>query len=166
MATLFESFLEAGGKQITLVLGYYANEYLEALEILPSKYPITTQINPNPSNGQFSSLQVGLGKTPGPCYVLPVDCPPPPERLWFSLEKALVPPYQVSLPHYKSRGGHPLLLSEAFSKTLLSVAPTERLDHLIHALSKSEVCYVESEEPSITLNLNTKADFEEWTRRK
>lgn len=150
-----------GLRNIVVVLGHHAERYLPILEARSVRHVL----NPAPDRGPFSSLQSGLsGLSPGStAWVLPLDVPCPSQEVWMALQQKFVEAsFDVVLPTYGGRGGHPVLLSGAFVSQLASLAvdhPESRLDRQIHALAVDRVARVEVKDPRVLDNLNTPEDF-------
>ena len=156
-------FFSVGGTRTIVVLGFYANEYLEKI---PSLSSIKTVVNETPEKGPFSSLQTGvrelLGWSPFPgAFVLPVDVPCPQKKVWQSLaEKS--GGFSACLPVWRNQGGHPVLLGTSFLKPLLQCSPDDRLDARLKQLPSSQVARIAVEDETITRNINTVADWESF----
>jgi len=153
--------LEAlGFTEIRIVLGFESESYQKELE--PINKRILVLQNPDPSRGPFSSLQTGLGDRGNgsePVFFLPLDVPCPSKDVFQLLSESLKRPQTlVSIPRFKGRSGHPVLLSGDFTKSLCTLDPTHpdaRLDRQIETLANHEVNQVDVSDLEVTLNLNT-----------
>lgn len=145
-----------------VVLGQLHKEILSALPEIAEKAIIL--VNTNSHEGQFSSLKLGLQKVD--CgensFVLPLDTPAPEPGIWQSLENKLSS-YQVVVPRFEGKGGHPVLLSSNFISKLKQASIPEkdqRLDFQIRSLKKGELGAVSVSTSSILVDLDTPEDVE------
>lgn len=164
--------------KVVIVLGYDAKKYLEAISFLESaraswtrvnSIDLSVVINDRPELGSFSSLQLGC-KALAPtewtsAFVLPIDVPAPAPQVFASLARAMAErSYQVAVPTFQGKSGHPVLVARKFAESLLSMdagGERARLDFLIHELAADEVTKIPVTDPHTVLNLNTP---EEWSR--
>ncbi|MGB0050749.1 MAG: NTP transferase domain-containing protein [Terracidiphilus sp.] len=97
--------------------------------------------NPDPSRGQFSSLQIGLGSALDhncdSAMITPVDCPPLAlaslTLLRESLQRALARDMWAVAPENSGKHGHPLLVSHNFIRRFLDAPVTSSAREIIHA---------------------------------
>ena len=122
----------------------------------------------DPDAEMLASLQVGLAAVATeaqPTFLLPVDCPCPPERVFATLLRRAATltlrghRWQVIRPWVQTptgpRRGHPVLLSPALVQAVRDADPTTgRLDRLIQALDAEVRVDVEVDDPSICANFN------------
>jgi molybdenum cofactor cytidylyltransferase len=171
----FARFRAAGGEQVVLILGYHQEAYFQEIPWLKDSVDqtirwhdleINTIVNAHPGGGQFTSLLCAITsavirRAPG-AWVLPVDVPGPNPKVYEALKAKLHGPIAVAVPRYLSRGGHPVLLSASFIKTLGAIppdAPDARLDVQIHRLAPEARVYVPVKDEQVGLNLNTPLDL-------
>jgi len=141
-----------------VVLGHDAKLYLHLL-------PTEPVINPKPDKGQFSSIQVGLKSLSNSgAFLLPMDVPVPGKEVWFALETAMTEEVQACQPTFEGKGGHPVLVSEAYSRHLQSLGPSMRLDYLIRGLPPEAFRAVPVSDPGVIRNLNTPEAFDEYVK--
>lgn len=176
-----DRFESASGTHVVVVFGYHHERYLETLRWAPKALDIfyddigmqiCVLVNPTPQHGPFSSLQRAIGflkklKFPG-AFVTPIDVPCPRKEVWLALAGAMTGSIKAAIPRFQNRGGHPVLLSASFLKKLSLVAPTSpkaRLDAQIRALPKSQIATVDVTDPHVCMNINSKSDFETYTRQ-
>jgi molybdenum cofactor cytidylyltransferase len=97
--------------------------------------------NPDPSRGQFSSLQIGLAAAldrGGDCAMItPVDCPPlAPSSLTFlceSFQRALERDLWAVAPENSGRHGHPLLIGHDLIRMLIDAPVTKNARDILRA---------------------------------
>jgi len=150
-----DSIQKMGVKPI-VVLGYHHSQIQTALPNLEKHARLV--INPNPEQGQFSSLLFGLKSSkPAATFILPIDTPAPAEVTWDKIESHLNS-YSVVVPRCKNQGGHPVLLSSDFVNDLCSkeIPETEkRLDLQIKKLKTENYFALSTEDPAILVDLDT-----------
>jgi CTP:molybdopterin cytidylyltransferase MocA len=153
---------------------------------------ISVVLNPAPEFGQFSSLQSAIAflqahetdfderrttnderslvgpKIPG-AFILPIDVPCPGKEVFQKLAETVSPLIDAAIPHYQSRGGHPVLLSAHFLYRLAEVppgSPQARLDFRIQALPPERSVFVPVHDKHIHLNMNSMAIFQNYAQKK
>lgn len=170
-----DNFIQAGGNQLIVVLGYWAKEIGEALINLKltKKHLITNVVNEHPELGPFSSLQTGLKalnpSTISGAFILPIDVPCPQSETFELLNKQIQSQtnVQVIKPSYKEKNGHPVWLAKRTISKLLELDPKfSRLDEFIRSLPNNEIAIVPVNEKWINLNLNYEKDFIEYFRQR
>ena len=132
---------------------------------LPANVVVVTA---DPDAEMFASLQRGLATVATetePTFLLPVDCPCPPEPVFATLLRRAAEltsrgqRWQVIRPWVQTqagpRRGHPVLLSPALARAVQAANPTTaRLDVLIQALDAATRVDVEVDDLSICANFN------------
>jgi molybdenum cofactor cytidylyltransferase len=175
-------FEATSGREAVIVLGYHQEQYFERIPWLratreevpsPLSLAVSVVVNKTPEFGQFSSLQCAipflLEKDWSGAFVLPVDVPGPHREVYGRLLADFNDRLDVIIPQYRSKGGHPVLLSRRFLGQLLSlpVANIEaRLDIQIRALSQDRVARVSVSDPQVCLNINTLEEFRAFVGRR
>jgi len=162
--TLIEFQIEAIrqiGKTPIVILGKNYHEILKALSRIENKALFVN--NPNPDEGQFSSLKLGCENLPRgeSAFVLTLDTPAPEPEVWLELERNLES-HKVVVPTYLNRGGHPVLLSSSFVEKLrLNDIPLaeQRLDRQIKKLQPEDVARISVPFKSILVDLDTPEDL-------
>lgn len=153
-------------EQILVVLNAKNKE--EYIDTIPSIYFC---INEDPKRGPFSSIQCGLSNilSANPhihgVFILPVDIPCPKRKVWQRLTTDLFQSLSdavVSIPEYKGRKGHPVLLKKNFMTYLLSLPADKRLDFEIH---KQKRVITKVEDEKVTININTPAEWQAFKEK-
>jgi CTP:molybdopterin cytidylyltransferase MocA len=132
---------------------------------------ISVFVNRLPQRGPFSSLQCAITALkkedcPG-AFVLPVDVPGPGQEVFAGMARAFKNSREVLIPRFRSRGGHPVLLSRSFVLRLAEVSPNSldaRLDFQIRALPRDKVAYLSVTDERVCLNMNGPEDFRRYTQ--
>jgi molybdenum cofactor cytidylyltransferase len=122
-------------------------------------------INPDPSRGQFSSLQVGLHEVlnrgrDGAVITL-VDRPPVSTATVILLRDAYESASQniwAVVPEFSGKHGHPYLLGRELIEVFLQAPPTASARELEHRY-QNHIQYVTVTDPFVALNINTPEDY-------
>ncbi|MDN4073942.1 nucleotidyltransferase family protein [Fictibacillus terranigra] len=155
-----ETLLNAGISDIVVVLGFRAADLSNEL----SSYTIKTVMNKDYHSGKCSSIKAGLAAITQPSsgvIICAVDQP-----LSLNVVRNLYKlhtkhPAAIILPSFKGKRGHPLLIPKSLYDDLQDIKEqTQGLRHLVNTRRK-EIVTVELDEPSILLNLNEQADYQE-----
>ncbi len=169
-------FKQIGIKLIVLVLGHNWENYTDQLAgLLDCKdntkcfrgINLSLIINSRPEKGSFSSLQFGirrsLSQNRNPVYIKPIDVPPPEKKIWLNLQASLNNNRSIVIPSYQQKGGHPVILTPRFMESLLRIPVDHhqaRLDKQIKNLNDEEKYYLDVEDPTTVLNINTPSQWE------
>jgi molybdenum cofactor cytidylyltransferase len=122
-------------------------------------------VNPDPSRGQFSSLQVGLRDVldhgRDAAMITLVDRPPVRaatlETLHDSFEAADLNVWAV-VPEFSGKHGHPYLAGREMIEAFLRVPATSVARDVEHQ-HQAHIRYVPVDDPFVALNINTPEDY-------
>ncbi len=152
------SHLDAGIKDIRLVVGYRADEVIDTVKHLG----IRVVRNRNFREGMFSSIQAGVATLDSEIqafFIMPVDIPlVDPRTIQSILDMNAKNNRGITYPVYRGRKGHPPLITRRFiSEILVSPAP----DGLRGILNnhKNESCEVEVDDEAILMDIDTMEDY-------
>ena len=176
----FRRFRVAGGKRVIVALGFCREDYLRHFPWLAgdaqvpaslSGLNISIAVNPHPQRGPFSSLQSAIAALkeedhPG-VFVLPIDVPGPGREVFEAMSRAFGGSLKALIPCFKSKGGHPVLLSRPFIIHLAGIAPDAmdaRLDFQIRALPRNRVARIPVPDEQISMNMNRPEDFKHYLK--
>lgn len=122
-------------------------------------------INPDPSQGQFSSLQVGLrevlNRGRDGAIVTLVDRPPANAATVRTLRDAFdVTPHTIwaVVPEFSGKHGHPYVVGREMIEKFLQAAPTENARDIEHKFQE-HIQYLAVDDPLVALNINTPEDY-------
>jgi molybdenum cofactor cytidylyltransferase len=122
-------------------------------------------INPDPSRGQFSSLQVGLhevlNRGRDAAIITLIDRPPVSTATVLLLREAYesAPPnIWAVIPEFSGKHGHPYLAGRELIELFLQAAPTASAREIEHN-HQNHVRYVPVSDPFVALNINTPEDY-------
>jgi molybdenum cofactor cytidylyltransferase len=124
-------------------------------------------VNPEPARGQFSSMQVGLqavlSRGRDAAMVTLVDRPPVSaatvERLHTAFDTAIRRWKWGVVPEYAGRHGHPIALAREMIEAFLKAPATATAREIEHQ-NREHLEYVEVDDPLVTANINTPAEYE------
>ena len=180
-----ERFRIAGGSRALVILGAGIEEFLTRVPYLDAALErevsrpdfcgglgVRVLENTVWQRGPFSSLLKGIetyredGYRPhAGAFISPIDTPLPRAAVWRGLASQLISTAEVVKPVYQGRGGHPVLLSDSFLKSLLATkvpCAETRLDLLMRLLPAEAVRRVAVTDPRVTLNLNSPEVYQKW----
>lgn len=122
-------------------------------------------VNPDPSRGQFSSLQVGLHEVLNhgrdAAMVTLVDRPPVGTATIQTLRDAFEAADQniwAVVPEFSGKHGHPYLVGREMMEAFFRVPATSVARDVEHA-HQEHIQYVSVEDPLVALNINTPEDY-------
>jgi molybdenum cofactor cytidylyltransferase len=163
-----DTFLSAAIRSLMLSTDFVVvvagkNEAALAPIVYASGASIVT--NPDPSRGQFSSLQVGLHEVLNhgrdAAVITLVDRPPVHratiEMLRTAFEAA-PPNIWAVVPEFNERHGHPYLGGRELIEAFLQASPTANARN-IEQQHRSRIQYVAVDDPFVALNVNTPEDY-------
>ncbi len=121
--------------------------------------------NPDPSRGQFSSLQVGLhevlNRGRDAAVITLVDRPPVSAATVQLLRDAFASAAQdvwAVVPEAAGKHGHPYLVGRELIEVFLQAAPTTSARDIEHR-HQEHIHYVAVNDPLVALNINTPEDY-------
>lgn len=132
----------------------------------------TLVINPNPSRGQFSSMQVGLGEVLSrgrdAAIVTLVDRPPAkPETVELLRRTFLDAPAPVwaIVPEFKGKHGHPFVVGRELIEFFLKAPATVSAREVEHE-HQAHIEYLPVEDPFVIANVDTPEDYRALEKQK
>jgi molybdenum cofactor cytidylyltransferase len=124
-------------------------------------------VNPDPSRGQFSSLQVGLHEVLNhgrdAAVITLVDRPPVSSTTIQTLRDAFEVADQniwAVVPEFSGTHGHPYLVGREMMEAFLRVPATAIARDIEHA-HQEHIQYFKVDDPLVALNINTPEDYAE-----
>ncbi|MGC2473834.1 MAG: nucleotidyltransferase family protein [Candidatus Sulfotelmatobacter sp.] len=121
--------------------------------------------NPDPSQGQFSSLQVGirevLNRGRDGAIVTLVDRPPAKAATVRALRDAFdVAPHTIwaVVPEFAGKHGHPYVVGREMMERFLQAPVTDNARDIEHRFQE-HIQYLAVDDPSVALNINTPEDY-------
>jgi molybdenum cofactor cytidylyltransferase len=123
-------------------------------------------VNPDPSAGQFSSLQIGLRAVLDSGHdgavVMLVDRPPVKVETIRRLQEGLGAAEDVwaCVPEYKGEHGHPIVMGRDLIEAILR-APASSTAKEVRAANEPRIRYVPVDDKYAVLNVNTPEEYEQ-----
>ncbi|HEY6373663.1 MAG TPA: nucleotidyltransferase family protein [Candidatus Sulfotelmatobacter sp.] len=163
-----DTFLSAAIRPLLLTTDYVVvvagkNELTLAPIVYASGASIVT--NPDPSRGQFSSLQMGLQDVLNhgrdSAVITLVDRPPVGSATIQLLRDAFESASQdvwAVVPELSGKHGHPYLVGRELIEAFLQAAPTASARDVEHRY-QDHIRYVAVDDPFVALNINTPGDY-------
>jgi len=123
-------------------------------------------INPDPAQGQLSSIKLGLRDveaSSSACLIWPVDQPAVPGTVVRDLIRLLeTTGAPISLPVYQERRGHPGLFNRSVFAELLA-APLNEGARTVVLKYRDEIALLPTTEPATVLDVDTAEDYRRLT---
>jgi len=163
-----DTFLSAAIRALSLATDFVVvvggkNE--TALEPVVYANGATIATNPDPSRGQFSSLQIGLrevlSRGRDTAVITLVDRPPVRSATIEQLEAAFVSAPQsvwACVPEYSGKHGHPYIAGRELIEAFLQAPATASARDIEHR-HQEHIQYVAVSDPFAVLNVNTPEDY-------
>jgi len=162
-----ETFLSAAIRSLTstdfIIVVVGQNEAALAPVVYASGAAIVT--NPDPSRGQFSSLQVGLhevlNRGRDAAMITLVDRPPVGTATIAILRAAFEAAPQniwAVVPEFSGQHGHPYLVGRELIEAFLQAPPTASARDIEHR-HQEHIQYVAVSDPLVAANINTPEDY-------
>jgi molybdenum cofactor cytidylyltransferase len=163
-----DTFLSAAIRSLTLSTDFVvivAGKNEAALAPIAYANGASVVVNPDPSRGQFSSLQVGLhevlNRGRDAAMITLVDRPPVSRATVQSLRDAFesTPPnIWAVVPEFSGKHGHPSIVGRELIEVFLQAPPTATARDIEHR-HQDRIRYVAVDDPSVALNINTPDDY-------
>jgi molybdenum cofactor cytidylyltransferase len=122
-------------------------------------------VNPDPSRGQFSSLQIGLQEIlkrgSDAAFITLVDRPPPKAATILSLRNACEAAdasVWAVVPEYRGEHGHPYIASRSLIDAFLE-APAISSAREVRRSNAAHIVYVALDDPRVVSNINTPEEY-------
>jgi molybdenum cofactor cytidylyltransferase len=123
--------------------------------------------NPNPDDGQFSSLRIGLNEVLGrgrdAAIITLVDRPAPKVETIETLKQAfLAAPDRIwaVVPEFNSLHGHPFIAGREMIEAFLRAPATSNAREVEHA-HQEHILYLPVTDPLVAINVNTLQEFQQ-----
>jgi molybdenum cofactor cytidylyltransferase len=163
-----ETFLSAAIRSLTLSTDFIlvvAGKNEASLAPIAYSNGASLVTNPDPSRGQFSSLQVGLhevlNRGRDAAVITLVDRPPVNTSTVLLLRDAYESAPQniwAVIPEFSGKHGHPYLAGRELIEVVLQASPTGSAREVEHKY-QNHIQYVSVSDPFVALNINTPEDY-------
>ena len=156
-------------------LGYHCQHYFNAISWLEKAQQTSYQfqdlnisvvLNSTPEKGSFSTLQCVLKNISDKKDVIinPIDIPILNSK---ELNKIISKQNSVVIPNFEGKNGHPIKMNYTFWNHLCELDlkdESSRLDYQIKKENPNKISIIEVFDKVITLNINTKKDWINFTQ--
>jgi molybdenum cofactor cytidylyltransferase len=164
----FDTFLSAAIRSVAFSVDFVvvvAGKNEAALRPIVYSNAASIVVNPHPSRGQFSSLQIGLrevlNRGRDAAMVTLVDRPPARgatvQALRDAFESAPLDIWAV-VPDVAGKHGHPYVVGREMIEKFLQSPPTGSAREIEHQ-HQEHIQYLPVNDPFIALNINTPEDY-------
>jgi molybdenum cofactor cytidylyltransferase len=163
-----ETFLSAAIRSLSRATEFVvvvAGKNEAALAPIVYAHGASLVVNPDPSRGQFSSLQVGLREVLNhgrdAALLTLVDRPPVNSATIHTLREAFASADQnvwTVVPEFSGKHGHPYLVGREMIEAFLRVPATSIARDIEHEHQK-HILYVQVDDPLVALNINTPEEY-------
>ena len=166
------ALLEGGAERVVVVLGHRANELRPLLE---GKEGVTWTLNPDYRQGKTTSIKAGLsalpsslplegegqgrGETVQDIVLLNVDQPRSAGDVAHILSVHRERDYAVTVPEYRGKGGHPIVLSASLLGELREIDEETQGIKAVVRRRPGSVNRIPLDSPQILLDLNTPEQY-------
>jgi molybdenum cofactor cytidylyltransferase len=162
LSRLISIYTEAGIRDILVVVNAQINqEVLQLLNAIPQEYRPKLVINPDPSRGKISSIQLGIecAQQENDIFLQNSDNPFTSVSLILGMRHSLVAGNYV-VPVYKGKKGHPILLSRTIANKILD--ETKQDINLKSILPQESMHLLETNDEGVLANINTTSDYRQY----
>ena len=154
------ALLEGGAERVVVVLGHRADELRPLLE---EEEGVTWTLNPDYRQGKTTSIKAGLSaldpKSVEDILLLNVDQPRSAGDVAHILSIHRARGYAVTVPEYRGKGGHPVVLSASLLGELREIdEETQGIKAVVRRRPES-VNRIPLDNPEILLDLNTPEQY-------
>ena len=152
--------LEGGAERVVVVLGHRAEELRPLLE---GKNGVAWTLNPDYLQGKTTSIKVGLLALDEDgvedILLLNVDQPRSAGDVARILEEHRSRNYVVTVPEFRGKGGHPIVLSAALLPELRQISEESQGIKAVVRRHPEAVHRIPLDNPEILLDLNTPEQY-------
>jgi molybdenum cofactor cytidylyltransferase len=148
--------LDAGVGHVVVVLA--PGSSLPTVELLTDERVIRV-VNPDPSRGMFSSIQIGLASSDGePILVLPGDMPFVQAATVRTVVAEATRTGRVVSPRHEGRRGHPVAFPRRLRDAVLKADPSSTLSNILKADADPRV-ELDVDDPGIVRDVDVRRDL-------
>lgn len=153
-----QCLVDAGANPLVVVV---APEAKAVRDVVDSAKAVRVQIvvNPDPSRGMLSSIQIGLTSGSGhPILILPGDMPFVRHQTVAAVAAACAASGRIAVPRHRDRRGHPLAVPDSLRAVILAAPATSALDEVLRQ-SAHDRLEIEVDDPGVLRDVDVPADL-------
>ena len=171
LGTIVRALHSGGVRRIVVVLGYWAEQVLEAHRGLAEELPVAFVTNPEYRSGEMlASVKVGLGVLEEGRYsgflVCPCDLPTVTPEVVGSLVAAhREHPEAIVVPTWNGRHGHPVVYPWALRDEIMNHPLQSGGLRAINHLHRDGMKPVPVRWPGVLADINTPEEYSRWLER-
>jgi molybdenum cofactor cytidylyltransferase len=148
--------LDGGADQVVVVLPPAGR--FDTVRLLADPH-VLVAVNPDPSRGMFSSIQVGIGAGDGdPVLILPRDMPFVSSGTVVAVLAAYARAGGLVIPRYAGQHGHPIALPGRLRSEILAAAATDNLSRLLKTVGVDR-CDLDVEDAGVVRDVDVVGDL-------
>ena len=150
---------EGGADRVVVVFGHRADELLPLVQ---DKDGVSWTLNPDYLQGKTTSIKAGLSALDSGAadiLLLNVDQPRTTEDIAYILSVHRANNYAVTVPEYKGKGGHPIVLSASLWPELIDIDEDTQGIKAVVRRHPEAVHRISLDNPEILLDLNTPEQY-------
>ena len=155
-----DALLEGGADRVVVVLGHCAHELSPLLE---GKDGVAWTLNPDYLQGKTTSIRAGLAALDADAVeeilLLNVDQPRSAADVTRILATHRAKDFKVTVPEYRGKGGHPIVLSAELLPELLAIDEDSQGIKAVVRRRPGSVQRIPLDNPEILLDLNTPEQY-------
>ena len=161
LAHQIASLRQAGVEPVVVVLGHQAGRLKPEVE---GKEGVIWRVNPDYRQGKTTSIKAGLNALdpgrPSAILILNVDQPRSAETIGSLLLQHRQGGRSITIPRYRGKGGHPLVLDSALLEELKSIDEESLGVRAVVRRHQDATLLVEMDTPEVLWDLNTPVQYE------
>ena len=161
LAYQIASLRQAGVEPVVVVLGHQAGRLKPEVE---GKEGVIWRVNPDYRQGKTTSIKAGLNALdpgrPSAILILNVDQPRSAETIGSLLLQHRQGGRSITIPRYRGKGGHPLVLDSALLEELKSIDEESLGVRAVVRRHQDATLLVEMDTPEVLWDLNTPEQYE------
>ncbi|MCH7606774.1 MAG: nucleotidyltransferase family protein [Chloroflexi bacterium] len=150
----------AGADKVVVVLGHQPEQLIKALEEMEGA---TWVINPDYLEGKTTSIKAGVGalgaEKPDILLILNVDQPRSADTVRFLLQEHRSGKGLITIPEYRGKGGHPILLDPSLLDELGSIEEESLGIKAVVRRHQDSTRRVSMDNPEVLWDLNTPEEY-------
>ena len=151
----------AGAGKVVVVVGHQPEPLIKVLEEVEGA---TWVVNPDYMEGKTTSIKAGVGalgaEKPDTLLILNVDQPRSADTVRYLLQEHRAGKGLITIPEYRGKGGHPILLDPSLLDELRSIEEATLGIKAVVQRHQDSVRRVAMDNPEVLWDLNTPEEYQ------